>query len=275
VLIVIQLFLVIRIWELSPGGWGIQWYFGTLWALGGGMLICSILVWQDRGWLLGAAVAWFVIAEILTPSPTAWGQKFTFAESIFLIPYGEPGYWVNYPVLQWIELIIFGIFLGYWIAENGLGKVMRKRILAIGAGMLALFVLLRVRNGFGNIQPVQGHSWIDFFNVVKYPPSMSYTLLTTGINLLLLVLFSYLTQSNRKAITRPLIIYGREPLFFYILHLALYAGLGATYAPGGTSLRFVIFFWLYGLLQLLIACVLYSKLKKTARGRLKNTLKYI
>ena len=47
VLIAIQLFVVNRIWTLSPGGWGVTWYFGVLWALGGAMVICSVLPWVD------------------------------------------------------------------------------------------------------------------------------------------------------------------------------------------------------------------------------------
>ena len=34
VLIAFQMLIINSVWSFSPGGWGIDWYFGTLWALG-------------------------------------------------------------------------------------------------------------------------------------------------------------------------------------------------------------------------------------------------
>ena len=43
VLIALQLLIVNRAWELSPGGWGVDWYVGVLSALGGGLILGSLL----------------------------------------------------------------------------------------------------------------------------------------------------------------------------------------------------------------------------------------
>ena len=275
VLITVQLLLVNRLWEFSPGGWGVEWYFGTLWALGGSMLICSMLVWQDTPSLLGLAGSMFIVAEILTPNQAMWGQKFTFLESILLVPAGQIGYWVNYPVLQWVELVIFGLVVGKWIAVEGLTIPVRKRLLRYGVLMLAAFVGLRLVNGFGNIQLRVGDSWLDFLNVVKYPPSMTFTLLTTGILLLLMTLFAVVKADRLAALTKPLLIYGKEPLFFYVQHLIVYASMSPLFTPGGTSLRFMVFFWLFGLVQLLIPCTIYSLIKRKAKGVLREVLRYL
>lgn len=37
------------------------------------------------------------------------GQRVSFLMNVLLVPGGQPGYWVNYPVPQWIELVIFGL----------------------------------------------------------------------------------------------------------------------------------------------------------------------
>ena len=43
-LIALQLLIVNRAWEMSPGGWGINIYIGVLVALGGSMIIGSLLL---------------------------------------------------------------------------------------------------------------------------------------------------------------------------------------------------------------------------------------
>jgi hypothetical protein len=116
-----------------------------------------------------------------------------------------------------------------------------------------------------------GNTWIDFLNLVKYPPSITFTLLTMGLNLVLLGLFS---RANEKVQTFffPLVVYGRAPLFFYVIHLFLYAGLGLWLAPGGTSLLAMYPYWLLGLLLLFPACFFYGRLK--LRPSVNRVLRY-
>ena len=123
------------------------------------------------------------------------------------------------------------------------------------SSFLAAFVAIRLLDGFGNIRPRAGDTWIDFLNVVKYPPSMAFTLLTTGLNLIILWLFSKLAMAG-SLILKPLAVYGRTPLFFYILHLFLYAILGHLFVPQGTSLITMYPYWLFGLFLLYPLCLL-------------------
>ena len=224
--------------------------------------------------LLNLSAIVFLLAEMESPPARVWGKVFRFPIYILLIPGGVSPYWVNYPVLQWVELAIFGLVVGKWIAREGLSAPVRKRLWITGALMLGAFAVLRLGNNFGNIRPRAGNTWIDFFNVVKYPPSMTYTLLTTGVNLILLALFARVRGSGMRLL-KPLVIFGRVPLFFYAAHLALYAGLGSAYARGGTTLRGMVFFWLYGLLVLLPVCVLYGRVKRRGPPWLRKVLHYL
>jgi hypothetical protein len=137
----------------------------------------------------------------------------------------------------------------------------------IGLGFLAAFVVLRYLDGFGNILPRMGNTWIDFLNLVKYPPSITFIFLTMGLNLLLLGAFARAEQ-KLGTILFPLVVYGRAPLFFYIAHLFLYAGLGLWLTPGGTSLVAMYPLWLLGLLILFPACLLYRRLKEQPTANL-------
>jgi hypothetical protein len=71
----------------------------------------------------------------------------------------------------------------------------------------------------------------------------------------------------------PLVVYGRAPLFFYILHLFLFAGLGIWLAPEGTSIAAMYPYWLLGLLILLPVCFLYGTLKH--RKPMNQVLRYL
>ena len=58
---------------------------------------------------------------------------------------------------------------------------------------------------------------LSFVNVQKYPPSLHYLLITLGVGLLLLAAF----ESARGKVGEVLRTFGRVPLFFYVLHIAL------------------------------------------------------
>jgi hypothetical protein len=128
-----------------------------------------------------------------------------------------------------------------------------KRALGFGASFLLAFLVLRYLDGFGNIRPRGGDTWIDFLNLVKYPPSITFNLLTMGVNLIIMGLFARVGEKLQRFF-RPLVVFGRVPLFFYLAHLFLYAGLGLWLAPNGTSIPKMYPYWLLGLLILYPLC---------------------
>jgi uncharacterized membrane protein len=266
-LIVLQLLVVNRAWELSTGGWGLDIYIGVLFALGGTMILGSLLLWLRPRHLTILLVLLVVGTELLHRVPALWTTFETDSLILLLVrPGGDPSLWSNYPLLPWLELVVFGMLFGHWLMEND--KQAFRRGLVLGLLFLAVFLILRWMDGFGNIRPRAGDGWIDFLNVVKYPPSLNFTLLTTGINLVLLWLFSRLARSA-EFILEPLAVFGRAPLFFYILHLFLYASIGILITPRGTSIAAMYPFWLLGLIVLYPLCYWFAKFK---HGRPANSL---
>ena len=226
------------------------------------MILASPLVWLSPGALLALALALFVGAEWLTPDPGQWGQAFSLPVSALFVPGGRGGWWVNYPVLQWLELVVLGLAGGRWLAEDP--DVTLRRAWLPGAACLLAFVALRWLDGFGNIRPRAGDTWIDWLNVVKYPPSLTFSLLTTGFNLILLALFARISARGQRFF-RPLVAFGQAPLFTYVLHLFLYAGIGYLLAPDGSTLASMLPFWLLGLLLLYPLSRWYGQFKQRQR----------
>ncbi len=257
-LMALQLAVVNRAWELSPGGWEIDFYIGVLFALGGAMILGSLLVWSRPSTLLALAFVALIGAELLTPEPALWPGDFTSLERILLVPGGDLGLWVNYPILPWLELLLFGMALGHYVDIKR--EWLRVRGLGLGVGLLMVFIIVRGLNGFGNIRPRAGDGWMAFFNLVKYPPSIAFTTLTTGINLVILGLFARGIRRGRPLL-QGLAVYGRAPLFFYVVHLFLYAGHGRLLTPQGTTIIGMLPVWLSGLLVLFPLCLWYGAIK--------------
>jgi uncharacterized membrane protein len=263
VLIALQLLVVSRAWELSTGGWVLETYIGVLFALGGTMILGSLLLWLKPQVLLPLTVVFVLGAELLTPDPDQWNQAFQPIVRLLLVPGGNLRLWVNYPILPWLELVSFGLVFGHCLIDDS--RKAFERALKLGIAFFLAFVMLRAVNGFGNIRPRAGNTWIDFLNMVKYPPSITFNLLTMGVNLVIVGLFARMIRDRWQS-PQVLAVFGRVPLFFYLTHLFLYAGLGHWLTPHGTSILDMYPYWLLGLLILYPLCLWYGWLKHRQRA---------
>ncbi len=138
----------------------------------------------------------------------------------------------------------------------------RRTLIAIGAAAILAFVVLRLANGYGDPQPWTGQATatftvLSFLNVSKYPPSLLYLLATLGPALVMLATF----ESVRGRFAAVIEVFGRVPLFFYVLHIALAhlaAGLIALWMGFGTAVLADIFLklpdgWGFGLAGVYLA----------------------
>lgn len=127
-----------------------------------------------------------------------------------------------YPVLPWIGIMTLGYCFGS-LYTNAFTEAMRKKwLLSIGAVTIALFIIIRAINIYGDpipwsVQNSATFTFLSLLNTFKYPPSLLFILMTLGPAMIFLAF----TEKNSNRLTRPVIHIGRVPMFYYILHLYL------------------------------------------------------
>ncbi|RYE14338.1 MAG: DUF1624 domain-containing protein [Sphingobacteriales bacterium] len=186
---------------------------------------------------------------------------------------------VLYPLIPWIGVMAAGYSFG---ALFKLEKARRAQLFwRMGVVAIALFIIIRAINDYGDNRPWSGQgslsrTILSFVNVQKYPPSLDYLLLTLGAAMLLLAAFEYV--QNR--FTNIVVVFGRVPFFYYLLHLYLLHGasviaqaiiLGGPASqkqlPGGAiegaSLPGMYAIWLLVVFILYFPCRWYMKYKMT------------
>ena len=201
--------------------------FQVIWAIGISIVLLSVVIKLP----LKAIVAVGLIITFghdmlhaITLKPTdPFVVLWTFvhqANFIELVP-GTSAF-VPYPFLPWFGILTLGYGLGEWFRKGFAAARRKDLLLRSGIACLLLFLFLRYFNLYGDPSPWTQqknglYTLMSFLNVTKYPASLHYTLLTLGPVLLLLSWF----EKARLASLAPLVVFGRVPLFYYILHFYL------------------------------------------------------
>ncbi len=194
----------------------------VIFVIGGGLVLLSLLI---RFPIRALAIAGLVIIFghdlllLLPPftNPAArLGWSLLFKTELFPV---SPNFMllVAYPLIPWFGLMLVGYACGPVFASPM--PVRQKRLLTFGLLSLGLFVVLRFVNIYGDPSPWATQkstlfTVLSFLNVSKYPPSLLYTAVTLGIACLMLSL----ADGADNAVTRVLMVYGKVPLFYYLLH---------------------------------------------------------
>lgn len=193
-----------------------------------------------------------------------------------------------YAFIPWLGIMMTGFGLGRWFTSAYTSEQRKKFLMLTGLVAIALFIVLRWINIYGDPTPWSGQkdmlfTVMSFLNCQKYPPSLLYTLMTLGPVMLLLAWL----EGKEIRFTMPLIIFGRVPLFYYVLHfylihassLVLYIvtsgtpfsavkfgandGFGGIPFGYGYSLPWVYVAWVSVLLVLYPLCTVYNRYKST------------
>ena len=176
---------------------------------------------------------------------------------LLLLPGSVGSAFVLYPPIPWLGVTLLGMAFARFIARD----TERAYRLALFAGLacLALFPIVRGLGGFGNLRMPYGNTLIDFLNVVKYPPSLSFLLLSLGFDLVVLSLFARAARWL-AGWGQPLVILGQTALYFFLAHWFVYGAFGMAFpTPGGLAETYLV--WVVGLVALYPICKAYEAFK--------------
>jgi uncharacterized membrane protein len=299
------------IYDQGPAGYHIG--AGTLWSIGWSMVILSGLCFLPTSVItvIGVAIVAFhnlfdgVKAAQLGWFGQFWGilhstEEVQLLDNVQILP--RIFFQSGYAVLPWTGALCCGYGLGALITLDR--QTRRPQLIGLGLALTALFVGLRYTNFYGDLVPVKADDpgagpwsvqddWVlticSFLNCQKYPPSLLYLLMTLGPAITLIGIFDH----DAGPIGKFFIIFGRVPLFYYLLHIPLIHAIGIAIdyyrfghspladngfwnlvqnpdqAPAnyGISLFWVYVIWIGVVLGLYPLCYWFAGIKQRYRAR--------
>jgi hypothetical protein len=126
---------------------------------------------------------------------------------------GSGPFVVLYSLIPWIGVMALGFAFGAIAVMEPQRR--RNLCLLLGVGATVAFVVLRAARLYGEPRPWNGGSALAFLNTTKYPASLQFLLMTLGPTIALLPL----AEPVRGRIVDVLAVFGRVPLFYYLLHI--------------------------------------------------------
>jgi len=261
---------------------------GVFWAIGWSMIVLAGLVRLPLPVVTAFGLAMVGVHNVFDGvTAESWGSLgwlWTILHIGGPIDLGhgrQLGVW--YPLVPWIGVMAAGYGFGALLDRESARR--RKAILVTGVTLTLLFVVLRALNVYGDPQPwaPQKNGLFTLFAFIscnKYPPSLLYLLMTLSPALLVLALL----ERGTPRWMRPLLVFGRVPLFYYLLHIPLIHGLAVAVAyirrqdiswlfdltiqrPAGAGfgLATVYLVWAAVVVSLYPACRWFAELKRRRR----------
>jgi uncharacterized membrane protein len=266
---------------------------GVFWAIGWSMVVLAGLVFLPV-WATTCFGAVMVAAHNLLDGLTA--NQVGLPEWMWVILH-QPGeapvvgriiVGTGYCLVPWMGVMALGYGFGTVLLLEPHKR--RRCCYMLGIALTAAFIALRAGNRYGDPRPWSEQATalgtvLSFLNCTKYPASLLYLLMTLGPAILALGLF----DRPPGPLAKPLVTFGRVPLFFYVLHIPLIHG-GAVLVdylrfgwspqatdgpwavkPGevpetyGVSLAAVYLLWVAVVIALYPACRWFADIKQRHR----------
>jgi uncharacterized membrane protein len=198
---------------------------GVLWMIGWCMILMALLV-QFSARTVGIVGLVVILAQdLLHVEPSAFPESVRApAVALWQFLYlggeiertGKATITILYVIVPWIGVMAAGYGFGLILARE---RAERRRLcLIIGLVATAAFALVAVLNVMRNPAPDNPlPALLRVLNQRKYPASQLFLLMTLGPTIALLPF----VEDVRGAFGRMLVMFGRVPMFFYLVHIPL------------------------------------------------------
>lgn len=200
-----------------------SFFLGVIWAIGWSMIALAGLIYLPR-WVVALVgvgmIATHNLLDGITPEQLGVWEGLWKVLHLQAIVEPMPSHqlFVMYPLIPWIGVLATGYAFGGMLQGDAAQR--RRRLMTVGLTITILFVVLRAINMYGDPSPWSSQkdamfTFLSFLNCSKYPPSLSYLLMTLGPAIAAMALF----DRPMGTIGRILTVFGRVPMFYYVLHL--------------------------------------------------------
>lgn len=224
-LVLVEVIIITFGWTFDP-----LYHFVILqviWAIGISMVLLGLLIRLPYKLIFAIGLI-IVFGHNLLDYPSineglkgGWLADLTyFTRFSYYRLFGDTGIIIVYAFLPWTGLMMLGFCFGK-LYEPGINAQQRRKILlGLGVALTVLFIVLRLINKYGDPIPWSEqprgsvYTFLSFLNVNKYPPSLDFLTITIGPAMIMLALLERV--SNK--VTSFFKVYGRVPMFYYILH---------------------------------------------------------
>ena len=205
---------------------------GVIWSLGLSMIVLAALVFLPARGVGAVGVAMIVLhdgvrgllvrsfPQLVDGGAPWYASLLYFGGGISLAGPDGPTLIVLYSLIPWAGVMAAGYAFGEIMT---LDAERRRRILVtLGSAAVMAFLVLRGLDLYGDPRPwrsvTDGRApWMSFLNTSKYPASLLFLLMTLGPMFLALPAL----ERARGRLFDLLALFGRVPLFFYLLHIPL------------------------------------------------------
>ncbi|MEP7194969.1 MAG: heparan-alpha-glucosaminide N-acetyltransferase domain-containing protein [Saprospiraceae bacterium] len=291
-LVIVEFALVTLAWTFNP--FYNVFIFQVIWTIGISMILLGVLIYIPYSFILGLGLILVCGHNILDHFEASANYSSNFVKDIlhhgFFTPYEI---WKNHYALivyafpVWTGVMMLGYCFGIFFTNKFTKEARQKVFIRMGIGLLIIFVAMRYFNLYGDpsgwtSQKNYLFTFLSFINLDKYPPSLLYLFITIGPSIILL---GYLEDVKNWA-TKPLQIFGRTAIFYYVLHIYLihilatiaYFARGHSFSevgntgnfpflfvvPGeGYGLEIVYLIWVLLILLIYPLCKWYDGFKKS------------
>jgi uncharacterized membrane protein len=198
---------------------------GVIWMLGWCFIGLAALIRLPLTAIVAIGLAMVFghnLVDLVAPGgdDASWWAQILYRGGVIMLAEDGPAFFVLYSLVPWIGVMAvgygFGRVLTWPTAERD------RWCLRTGLAATALFVLLRATGIYGNPfpWPMQG-GWVQqalgFLTTAKYPASLQFLLMTLGPTLALVPF----ADRAGGPVARILQVFGRAPMFYYLLHIPL------------------------------------------------------
>lgn len=265
-------------------------FLQVIWAIGLSMVLMSVLIFLPRQLILFIGLALVCGHNLLDAYDAPRKEHVGFIWSVlhqpekFILSENHTLF-IGYPVLPWLGLMMLGYVLATLYSKEVGSQKRKNTLILLGTSCIGLFVFLRSGNFYGDAwhwkeQKNVVFTVLSFIDCTKYPPSLQYLLMTIGPALFFLAF----AESIKGKVVEAISIFGRVPLFYYVVHLyLLHVIAGVIFFAGGHSLSEVNFaaelpqapegfglhlwqiyvVWLLAIVMLYLPCKWYDNYKQT------------